>query len=235
MTTPPDATRRGHINTLIAGLDADGDWSALDWAVCLAAHDVVGGVSQAGRLNMKNPAKLLTAVNSPVFSALGVVGDGATSYLVAPERADFSGANFTQNSAMQGIWCNQQSATVGAVIHCGNQNGAAIYKIHPGPTTAAYRINDNASLSYLTASRVGGRIVVRDGASSRRVFLDGVEVATSSTASTAGQADVMTIARQGTNYGNDRMTFYLTGGGGSAGAATRIHARVATFLTAIGA
>lgn len=235
MTTPPDATRRGHINTLIAGLDADGDWSVLDWAVCLAAHDVVGGVSQAGRINMKNPAKLLTAVNSPTFSALGVTGDGATSYLTAGEQANFSGANYAQTTASFGVWCNQQSATAGNVAHCGNLNAASRMRINPGTTTSGHRANDATSMSYNEGARTGGRIMVRAASTSKLYYKNGSLAASDATVADFVQGEHMSVLRSGSSYCDDRLSFWFTGGLLDAAAVARIHARVQTFLAAIGA
>ncbi|PJN95104.1 hypothetical protein CNY89_10465 [Amaricoccus sp. HAR-UPW-R2A-40] len=235
MTMPPDATRRGHIDTLIAGLDADGDWPGIDWMVCLAAHDVVGGVSQAGRLNMKNPAKSLTAVNSPVFSALGVTGDGATSYLTAGETANAVGNSYSQNSACIGVWCNQQSGAAGIVAHAGNLNAAPRMRISPGTATSSHRINDATSLSYNGGSRLGGRILTRTGSTTKILYKDGVEVATDTAVSDFVQAADVCALRAGTSYCDDRLAFFFYGGGLSAAAVARIHARVQTFLAAIGA
>lgn len=235
MTTAPDATRRGHINALIAGLDADGDWAGLDWIVCLAAHDVVGGGSQAGRLNMRNPAKSLTAVNSPVFSALGVVGDGATSYLTAGEEANASGNSYSQDSASIGAWCNQQSATAGIVAHCGNLNAASLMRISPGTTTSAHRINDAANMSYNDGQRRGGRILSRTGATIKTYYRNGNLRGQTASVSDSVQGEHMSVLRSGPDYCDDRLSFWFTGGGLTAEAAARIYARVNTFLTAIGA
>lgn len=236
MTTPPDATRRGHINTLISGLDADGDWSPLDGAFCHATHDAVGGVSQAGRLNMRHPTKLLTAVNSPVFDALGVVGDGATSYLTAGEVANASGNSYSRDSASIGVWCNFQSETAGIVAHAGNLNTSSPrMRVSPGVSTSGHRINDATSLSYNGGGRTGGHILTRTGATTKILYKNGVEVASAGTASEIVQGEHVVVLRAGTGYCNDRLAFSFYGGGLSAAAVARIHARVSTFLAAIGA
>jgi hypothetical protein len=235
MTTPPDATRRGHINTLISGLDADGDWNALDWAVCLAAHDVVGGASQAGRLNMRRPTKLLTAVNSPTFSALGVTGDGATSYLTTGEAVYVSGNSYVQDSASIGVWCNLQSGTAGIVAHAGNLNTSPRMRVSPGASTSGHRINDATSLSYIGGDRTGGHILTRTGSTTKALYKNGSEVATASTASELLQIAHVSVLCAGTSYCDDRLAFFFYGGGLSAAAVARIHARVQTFLAAIGA
>lgn len=236
LTTPLDATRRGHTNALIAGINADGDWPAIDWMVCFAAHDVVGGVSQAGRLNMRNPAKSLTAVNSPVFSALGVVGDGATSYLTGGETAGAGGNVYSRDSASLGVWCNLQSETAGIVAHAGNLNTSSPrMRVSPGTSTSGHRLNDATSLSYNEGVRTGGRILVRTGPTTKLLYKGGVEVASASTASEVVQGEHMCVLRSGTGYCNDRLSFWFTGGGLSAAAVARIHARVQTFLAAIGA
>ncbi|PJN95163.1 hypothetical protein CNY89_10110 [Amaricoccus sp. HAR-UPW-R2A-40] len=235
LTTPPDATRLGHTNALLAGIDADGDWPGIDWMVCFAAHDVVDGASQASHVNMKNPAKLLTAVNSPVFSALGVTGDGATNYLTTGEAANASGNSYARDSASLGVWCNQQSGAAGIVAHAGNLNSSARMRISPGTSTASHRVNDATSLSYNEGDRTGGRILTRTGPTTKILYKNGVEVASAATASEIVQGEHVTILRAGTSYCSDRLSFFFYGGGLSAAAVARIHARVQTFLTAIGA
>jgi hypothetical protein len=77
MSVEPDATRKGLLNDLIVGLKADSVWTKITWLSVLAAHD-----AQAARVNIKTPAQVATAINSPTFTTdLGYAGDGATSYL----------------------------------------------------------------------------------------------------------------------------------------------------------
>lgn len=77
MTVQPSAARKDLINALIVGLKADGIWPRIQWLSLLASHS-----EQAGRLNIKTPAQIASAVNSPVFTVdRGFAGDGATTYL----------------------------------------------------------------------------------------------------------------------------------------------------------
>ena len=63
MTTAPDATREGHINTLIAGLKADGIWAKLDLFYMLAAH-----AEQPATLNWMDPANHIATFASGGFT-----------------------------------------------------------------------------------------------------------------------------------------------------------------------
>lgn len=64
MTTPPTGQRRSQIDACIKALKSAGVWTQLDALYMLAAND-----EQASRINWKNPANSLTAVNAPTFSA----------------------------------------------------------------------------------------------------------------------------------------------------------------------
>lgn len=236
LAVTPDATWRGLYAALINGLIADGDWSALDWVVPLASHDYAGGVSHAGRLNMRNPAKLLTAVNAPVFSALGVTGDGTASHLTTGEAANASGYVYGQNTAHIGAWCNLQGAQAATVPHVGNANASSRMTLRPGTNTAAHRLNDATSLTYDEGgSRTGGRILVRPSSTSRIYYKDGIAVANDATASQIPQGEAVCILRNGGAYCADRLSFFICGRTLSAAAVARVHARVTTYLTAIGA
>lgn len=90
MTTPPDARRKGLINTLIAGLKHAGVWSRLDAFYMLAAH-----TAQAACLNWVADAYNLTPVNNPAFEVdRGYTGNGLNAYLDTGFNPVTSGGKF---------------------------------------------------------------------------------------------------------------------------------------------
>lgn len=84
MTSAPDETRKGHIDTLILALKAAGVWSKMDVLYILAAHD-----AQAARLDWKGTYDA-TANGTPTFTTdrgyTGSLSNGLTT-TYSPELA----------------------------------------------------------------------------------------------------------------------------------------------------
>lgn len=101
-TTPPDDTRKGHIDACVAALKAASVWTKLDGLAFAAAAD--GG---AGSINWKSPGTYdLTPVNSPTFTAdEGYAGNGSNAYLSTGFVPSIAGGQMTQNSAHIGVYC----------------------------------------------------------------------------------------------------------------------------------
>lgn len=107
MSVAPDATRKGHINTLIVALKNAGVWTKLDALYIFAAHD-----AQAARLNWVSTSYDASAVNSPTFTTdRGYTGDGATSYLDYQFNPATAGGKFAQNSAHMAMWTDSTTST----------------------------------------------------------------------------------------------------------------------------
>jgi hypothetical protein len=79
MTTEPDNTHKGYVNTLIKALKDNNLWSKIDVAYLLAGH--TNAASEA-LINIKNPGTNdATAVNSPTFTQYeGFTGNGWKRY-----------------------------------------------------------------------------------------------------------------------------------------------------------
>lgn len=91
MTTQPDATRKGHINTLIASLKAEGIWSKLDCFFMFAAHD-----QQAAYLDWIADRTAVNVGTGPNFTANGYISNVAsadTNYLNTGVNASTAGRN----------------------------------------------------------------------------------------------------------------------------------------------
>lgn len=77
MSVQPSTALKDLVEALITTLKADDVWNYLLWLGLGPMHD-----AQAARVNLKTPAQVASAVNSPTFTAKqGYAGDGATSYL----------------------------------------------------------------------------------------------------------------------------------------------------------
>lgn len=232
LTTPPTAERQDLYNDLIVGLKADDDWDSLDWLLILAAED-----GEAGRTNIRNPAKVLAAINSPTFTIdRGYEGDEATSSLAFGEVLDAAGNSFALNSATIAAWCNEQNGTGGSLPHFSN-DGAVRYFLSPRGDGASsqFRMNDASTALVASATRLGDRFVVREGAAVRRVYLNGNMIVDDTIASTSLTASQARLLSNTAVFCADRLSAALSGSKLVPAAVARVRARVNTFLSAIGA
>jgi len=233
MTVQPDATRKGLINDLIVGAKADGVWSPLDWLL-LAGHD-----AQAALVNARQPAKIATVSGALTWTTdRGYQGDGSTGFIDIGEVYNAAGNTYAQNSATVGVWCNLEGGAAGIIPHCGN-TGADRNAIRPRNTTGneSFNICDSTGSVFMTnvGSRTGHRTGTRQGATDKRGYFNGGLVATLAISSTAVSATNGTVFRASTLYTADRLPAFYSGEGMTGTQVAAWHARLNTFLTAIGA
>lgn len=239
MSVQPNATRKGLVDDLIAGLKADGIWSKLDWLCLLAAHD-----EQAARLNAANVAKSLTAVNSPTFTTdLGYSGDAATSYLSFGEVFSAAGNDFALDSACAGTWCNSQGAQANGTRHLSENNSTIRVEIHAHAVNGSnevFKVNDGTSDIARVASvsgRLGHRTISRTAVDAKASYYNGVQTTLSTRPSLGlgtGQGELLRSGA-GAQHSNDRLAACYTGSGLTDTEVGDLHTRLNTFLTAIGA
>jgi hypothetical protein len=194
MTTPPDARRKGLINTLIAGLKHAGVWSRLDAFYMLAAH-----TAQAARLNWVADAYNLTPVNTPAFEVdRGYTGNGLNAYLDTGFNPVTSGGKFALNDAHLGVWCLTDAAEDKNDI--GNTNARIFART--AASAISGRMNDSIAPSPLppAATSVGHTIFTRAGAAGYRIDKGGINRATPSNSSTSMASANFWVA--GANGGN---------------------------------
>ncbi len=233
MTVQPSATRKSLISNLIAGHKADGDWAGLDRYALLAAH-----TAQAGLLDMRNPAKSASAQNGPAFTAdRGFTGDGVTAYIDLGENPLAAGNQATLTNVTIGGWINQQSGTNGAMPLFGQfGTGVRLILIPNNIADETFRVGTISSGVFMATngSRLGHRTMTRRDDTTQFGFFNGVLVSTDARVTT-GAGSVFYVLRNNTSYSGDRVAAFYSGVGLTAAAVARIHARLNTFLTAIGA
>lgn len=234
MSSQPDATRKGLIDTLIAGLKTDGVWSKLDLFYLLASHD-----AQSAGLNAKTPAANVITVTAtcPFTTDRGYTSNGTTGYLDTNFNPATAGGNWTQNSASLFSWVNASSATAGPNCTWGN-NGLTL-AVLPHLTGSILRgyANSGAASFGTTASGAGSRCVSRTGAALVDAQLNGATSGTTQTTASAAPTSANAwLLRYNTTYNaRDRIACAALGGGLSGAEMTALHNRVSTYLTAIGA
>lgn len=189
MSSAPDDTRKGVIDTCIGAIKTAGVWTKLDCLWILAAHD-----SQAALLDWKNLSDA-TAVNSPTFTTdRGFTGDGSTSYINTNFTPSTDGVNYTQNSACMGAYLNAGTDTAVSgpnSIGFSSNSNTRQSRIEPwrsatGGATVRVRMNDAAATTVGTiATRFGLTASNRSASNAVQVYRNGSSIGTSAVTSAA--------------------------------------------------
>jgi hypothetical protein len=238
MTTPPNATRRAVINTLIQDLITAGVWDKLDALYLLAAHD-----AQAARLNWKQALYDCTEVSGPTFTTdRGYAGNATTSYLNTGFNPATAGGVFVQDSGHVSVY-NRTSRAAFNYCDIGNFNGSTS-GTHIFPRTAIGlldgRVND-LSVSPANALSAGHFVASRTSATARAVYRNGAEVgsigSTASVAPISLPLFICALNQAGTPFflSNDEIAQASVGAGLSAGEVSSMNAAVLAYLQAVGA
>lgn len=229
MTSQPDATRKGHINTLIEALKTAGVWVKQDALYLMAAHD-----AQAARLNWIADQYNLSAINSPSFTVdQGYTGDGSSSYL-SPGIDPTGLTRFQRDSANFSGWCRSE---VNATLPLGGTAaGAPNIQIYPRTSGLLNgRANDATSLTVAVASSVGLSAVNRSGATAKQIRRNGVEQASAATASLAVVSTSLYFLRNSSIHASIQIAYGSVGASLSDAEELARHNAVLAYLTAIGA
>lgn len=233
MTPAPDDTRKGHINTLIAGLKADTIWTKLDALWVMAAHD-----AQASLLNWKNPGTFdLIGVNSPTFAVdQGYTGDGSSSRLRTQFTPSTNGVNYTQDSASLWVWSRTNATS--SVTDMGEQVTAPDTRIitRNGSNQLGIRVNDGTSTSLAGVTDSTGFFGnQRSGASAIAGFRNGSSVGTGSVASTGLPAQELWLCGANSNGFSAKQQAAGAIGASLAGLESAFYTRMLTYMQAVGA
>lgn len=233
MNVQPSYTRKGLINDAIVALKDSGVWDKLDALYLTASHD-----SQAGRLNWIENNYNLSTVNSPAFTVdRGYVSDGSTSYLTTGfNPATAVGANFTQDSAHEAVYCN---TTTNAGFDFGNSTARLSAGSAVG--TFAARVNTTTQSTGATGgTAVGHSLAYRDDNSTQALVKNGVEVTSGAVASTSLTSTIFFALayNNGTAaalFSTRRLAALHFGGALTSQEQEDIYSIINTYLTSIGA
>lgn len=236
MSVQPDATRKGHLNTLIAGLKADGIWTKLDWLAICAAHD-----EQAGRVNAVNPAQVATAPVAPTFTTdRGFTGNGTTQYLDSGWNPVTAGSpKFVQNDAHMGVWCGTDAT---AFNYCDvGYYGRSMVVARSGTNLSTYpNAAGGATAALSPATSVGHSLWTRRGAASVEMYKAGASIGTSTIASAAPLSANFFICAGSSGgapagFSPRRIQAVHWGSQLSGSEAAALYGRLAAYMTAVGA
>lgn len=234
MTTRPDATRAGHIATLINTLKSSGVWSKLAVLYLLAAHD-----AQAATLNWMNPSRnALLLFNSPAITTdRGLQSDGSTSYAQITNFNIANGINakLTLNDMALGAWIT--TAATGASAEFAATNSAIYSRTSAGAGNIQTRANDQSTQ---TTSGLGTvtRLLSwsRLSSTAYKVYYRGAVVASPAIASTVFTSQASFIGRvAGGLYSNSQIGAAFMSAGLTDAEMLALSNALDTYMTAIGA
>lgn len=240
-TTPPTATRKGIINTLIKALKDGGIWTKLDAFYVMAAAD-----AQAAQRNWVADQFNLTLINTPTFTTdRGYAGNGSNSGLNTnfnPGTA--SSPKYVQNSAHASI-TNRTSRAGADLLQAGaavGSNFSVGMATRSSANTAAFRANmtSSNSVSGANTENAGRYIVSRTGATASALYKNGTSIGTSSISSVAPPNAAIYLGgynSAGTLFlpSSDQLAHFGVGAGLDATEAAALDAALSTYLTAVGA
>jgi hypothetical protein len=234
MTSEPDATRKGHIDTLVAALKTAGVWTQLDRLYVLAAHD-----SQAARLDWIAPGTdTLTATNTPTFTTdQGYTGNGSNARLDGATAVN-TYTNYALNDAHIGLWSltNAQSSNMSMGTTSGTQG------THINPRTASdatqARLNSgftNHNAASQTDSR-GHYVMNRVDGTNAQQFRNGASILGPSALSASGEpSGAIQICAGNGSASSLQIALAHVGGGLSSTEISDMYDAFTTYLTAVGA
>jgi hypothetical protein len=185
MSVAPDATRQGHINTLVTALKAGGVWTLLDELWVMAAHD-----AQAAGLGWKR-YKNLTAVSSPTFTAdRGYAGNGTTSYLNTGFVPSTDGVQYTLNDASFGVYSRTDTSAnvrdMGTRIASSNAQSNIMARWNDNRAYGKNNTNPPASyVGFSVAASTGLFVARRTSATTDTGWRNGVKLVTETRTSNA--------------------------------------------------
>jgi len=232
MSSTPNTTRQGTINTCIAAIIAAGVWTKLDVIHIYAAHD-----SQAARLNWKGTSFTAIAVASPTFTVdRGYNGDGAASYVDSGFNPTTGGVNYAQNSAFFAFWSlnNAQNNASWAGWYDGT-DGVTVQP-RTATDTANCRLNQAATItSFANANSQGFIATCRTASNALRMQRNGVSLSTGTTVSTALNNNNLYVGRStATGFCAAPFCANIIGGQLTPTEETNLYNAIQAYMTAVG-
>jgi hypothetical protein len=231
MSTQPDDTRKGLINTFIVGLTTASLWTKLDALYVFAAGD-----TQAALLNWKGATFDASEVGSPVFTADRGYASAAGAYIDSNMAQNVGGTQYTQHAGVFGCY-NNVAGTDGQYLMGLVTNGST--RVIPKTALGGgnWRQNTGTTVTIpdgTVASRVGAWSVVRENSTTQTIRQNGAQIHSGAANSTALIAENFVFLRASGADGSGRVATGIIGAFTGAEEATYRGLEL-TFLTAIGA
>jgi len=227
-TNPLSATKANACDAFIAGCKTDSNWTLLKEFVMLGMDD-----AQQAKVDWVG-SNVVALVGVPTFTAdRGYTTNGTST-------AIDSGFNVTgnQNNVMLGVYSRTAGQTASAGI--GTYSGAAGITLNTRSTTdqVQFRLNDNTADAVANLDGSGCFIIIRDGATSKKVFRNGVQLGstftTASSGTISGNFGVGVALVGNSSFCARQFAAFWTGSGVGFDPAA-FSTRVTTLLTVFGA
>ena len=223
-------------NSLLCGLNSDGDLSNIDALYVLAAP-----TSSVAALNLISTSDSLVSHGTITFAAnQGYTGDGSTGYLDTQFVPSSAGGNFTQNSATIAAYVlNPRTANLNVSEIAGGDVNS--YSLIQGTFNgfAGFAVNENsAGDSVGNGNAQGWWIAQRTSASVTQGYLNGATFGGTNADASTGLSTVSLfidgLNSSGTpqRFAPDTIALAMIGGGTLS--APRTSRRVNSFMTALG-
>jgi hypothetical protein len=232
MSSAPNATRQGQINTLITSIKTAGVWDKLDGLYLLAAAD-----AQSARLNWKGATFTLAETGTVTFTTdRGYNGDGTTGHLLTSFTPSVSGGLFTLNSAHLGAYIldniDNAVACMGQVS--GSASSANIFPRNANRIQGS--INDATTAPLISVSTsIGHTVVNRSGATARQYYRDGSLVGSDATAATALPTAQIALLRSFSAFDTRKIAAAHLGASLTAGETAALTSALQSYLQSVGA
>ena len=231
MSPAPDATRQGHINTLVLALKAADAWATELSVLYISAAHAQG----SGLLNWKSPGGTAAITSgSPTFTTdKGFTGNG-TSAFVNTQIAWNAIAGLTQNNQHIGCY-GSFGADNAPLVGLASGNYVTITR---SAGTLSTRLGSTTATTADTIDNNPHHILVsRAAAGSAARYVDGVAVTAAADTSSTISSAVLYGLRQATVYGTSNTSLRALHAGPAMNAtkAAAVAAAIIAYMTAIGA
>lgn len=227
------AGRKTVVNTLVAGLKADGIWTLFDRLWLFAAENTTSSL-----IDLKGLATA-TAVNSPTFTVDRGYTGGSFSYINTNYTPSTDATNLTLNSASASIYVTAG----GAYANSGAYEGGNPVFLLMAPYTDNNvwgRLNSTNAGTTFAASQGGQVVADRTGSGNTSIERNGSALGSHTQASTS-LPNVPLFINAYNNSGSaaewtlGRIGSYTLGGSLGSSGRTALQSRINTYMTAVGA
>ncbi len=235
MTTQPNATRKGHINTMIVSLKNGATcscsvWALLDGLWIMAAHE-----QDTAKLNWISTSNAITLTDAPTWAAdQGYTTDGSNDSVDLNYNPASSALSQTNSATFFTKFHNNVQASASVT---GNYNGTSGQSLNPRNTSDAinYRINQSSTTTVASQTDARGLLLVtRTGSSTTEGYRDGASLGAGSAGSSSEISANLRLGVVNGTFFPQRFSAAGAGAGFTDAQAFDLSTAINTYMTAIG-
>jgi hypothetical protein len=176
-----NAAERVAANNLIVSLKNNSLWSKFDRLYLFSPTSLAAALYCAKSLTQ------MTAVNSPTFATTGITFNGTTQYLNTTTNVN-TYTQYQQDSASCGVYNRSATPGSGFPVYMGADASLsnAVFR-NTGGGTQEFRCNSAIAATFVTATVTGLHCISRESASTIRAFINGSNVVTVGSSTSAAR------------------------------------------------